>query len=189
MPQRGRVWKNHPMAQNRHIRDYRLVETIDERGRIRTDYEYIGNDYYYLRGAEAVIRDRRTARIVCAAAWAAFVGGLLPNSGGMRTLWVSMPYIFTAVPLGVLTETLITAVPEKEPLQHRQADRLENRFPPASLAAAALPLISLVGEGIDLLLARPLNGGDAVLSLCAAMMAVCAAFVFSRRKRFGVRKG
>ncbi len=33
------------VSRNRYVGDYRLVESIDERGRIRTDFEYIGATY------------------------------------------------------------------------------------------------------------------------------------------------
>lgn len=177
------------MAQNRYVKDYRLVETVDERGRIHTDYEYIGDSYYYLRGAETARKEKRTVLTVCLAAWLAFVGALLPNSGGMHTLWVTLPFLFTALALGILTETLLTATPNREPFERRQADKLENRYPTAALSAAVLTGISLLGEGLNLLLRRPMNGGDAVFCLCAAVVAGCAVFVFSRRGSFACRKG
>ena len=44
------------MSRNRYVGDYRLVESIDGRGRIRTDYEYIGANYAYAGGAKDVRR-------------------------------------------------------------------------------------------------------------------------------------
>lgn len=177
------------MAQNRYIKDYRLLETVNERGRIRTELEYIGDDYYFVRGLAAVRKDRKLVFPVCAAAWAALIGGLLPNSAGMHTLYVSLPYLFTLLALGLLTETILTALPAKEPFEHRQADRLTNQWPPAALAAGILPCVSLLGELIRLLIGLPMNAGDGLLCLCAAIAAGCAFFLFSRRKRFAVRKG
>ena len=177
------------MAQNRYVRDYRLVETVDERGRIRTDYEYIGDDYYYLRGPETALKARRTALAVCGVGWAALLGAMLPNSGGMRVLYVSLPLIFTVLALGLLTETLLSAASKTEPFQHRQADRLENRYPAASLAAAVLPGIALLGELVNLLRGVALNGGDGILCLCAAVTAGCGTLAFALRGRFAVRKG
>lgn len=177
------------MAQNRYIKDYRLVETVDERGRIRTDYEYIAEPWYYENGPEWPRRAKKTALLLCAAGWLAFLGALLPNSRGMHTLFVSMPFVFAALPLGLLTETLISAVPKAEPFEHRQADKLTNRYPVVSLAAAALPLISLLGELINLLRGYVLNGGDILFSLCAAILSACGFAAFSLRGRFAVRRG
>ena len=36
------------MTVNKYVGDYMLVEDVDEKGRIKTTAEYIGDDYYYL---------------------------------------------------------------------------------------------------------------------------------------------
>ena len=79
------------MAQNRYVKDYRLVETVDERGRIRTDYEYIGDAYYYAQGPERAASARKRALLLCGLGWLFCVGGMLPNSRGMHALYVSLP--------------------------------------------------------------------------------------------------
>ena len=177
------------MAQGKYIKDYRLVETVDERGRIRTDYEYIGADYHYARGLPAVRPIRRRALGAALVGWLAFLGGLLPNSRGMHALYVSLPYIFSALPLATVTAVLLQDAPEKEPLEHRQADRLENRYPPAALAAGILPCAALAGELIRLLTGQAVNGGDGLACLGAAVTAAAGFFLFSLRRGFQVRKG
>ena len=67
------------MARRKYLKDYRLVETVDERGRIRTGYEYIGPDYRYARGLETALKARRQALAACGAGMLAFLGGLLPR--------------------------------------------------------------------------------------------------------------
>ena len=177
------------MARNKYLKDYRLLESVDEKGRIRTDYEYIGDPWRYAGGAEAAMAGKKRAALGCLIGWAAFVGALLPNSAGMHTLFVSMPFVFTALALGLLTETVLSAMPKSEPFQHRQADKLQNRYPPAALVTALLPMISLAGELVNLLRGLSLNGGDAVFCLCAAVCAGCGLYAFSLRGRFAVRKG
>ena len=176
------------MVRKKYIRDYRLVETVDEQGRIRSDYEYIGEEYVYCLGVDAVRRERRLALGFTAAGWLAFVGGLIPNAAGMRVLWVALPYLFAALPLGILTDTLLTAAPDAEPLRRQQADMLENRLPPAALFSAILSGAALAGELIRSLFAGAFPLGDVLFSLCAAVLCAAPVCVFSRRTRFSCRK-
>lgn len=176
------------MARNRYMKDYRLIEQVDERGRIHTDYEYIGERYRYVRDGRTVDRARMEARVLCAAGWLLFVGGLLPNSAAMRTIYISLPYIFAAIPLALLTETVFSAPAGDAVMERRKADRLLNRYPPAALALAVLAGVSLIGVLICLVRSVPLGGEDAAFSLCAA--AVCAAGVrlFIKRRSFDTRR-
>lgn len=175
------------MARKKYIRDYRLVETIDERGRIRSDYEYIGSDYFYVLGAASVRKDKKAVLTAVVVGWLAFIGALIPSASGMRALYVALPFLFAAVPLGIVTDTLLSSAPAEEPLRHQQADMLENRYPPAALCAAILPAAALVGQIVRLLLGAG-NGGDLIFCLCAAVLAVCGGFAFSRRGRFLCRE-
>ena len=182
------VSKAYAMVRKKYIRDYRIVERVDEGGRLRSDYEYIGGDYVYELGAEAVGREKRLVLAAVAAGWLAYLGALLPNAAGMHALYVALPFLFSAVPLGILTDIVFTALPGREPLRHEQADRLANTYPPAALFAAVLPGASMIGEGIAYLRGAPCGGQDVVFTLCAAALAACAGFAFSRRERFACRK-
>ena len=176
------------MARKKYIRDYRLVETVDERGRIRSDYEYIGEDYFYALGTDAVRREKRTHLVLIAVGWLAFFGALLPSAAATRTIYVALPFLFAAVPLCVMTDTLLSAAPDREPLQHRQADMLENRYPPAALWTAILPGAALVGELVRLLIGAEATGSDALFSLCAVILSAVGIMAFSRRRRFACRE-
>ncbi len=177
------------MARRKYIKDYRLVETVDERGRIRTDYEYIGAAYRYACGPEAAKRERRLVLAACAVGWLAFLGGLLPRSAGSHVFYISLPYVFTALPLGLVTALLLDAAGRGKTFQRRHADRMTNVYPPACLFWALLPLISLLGTLVCLLRKSPdLTGGDAVFSLCAAVLCAAGFLAFSRRGRFAPEK-
>ena len=176
------------MARNKYVKDYRIVETVNERGRIKAGYEYIGDAWYYVSKAAAAAAGKR-ALALSVFAWLFFIGAMLPESGAMRTIYVSLPFAFTALPLGMLTDLALTTCFRKEPLEHRHADRLENRYPPVCLAAAVLPAIALVGELVRVLAGGSAGKGDLLFSLGAALTLVCAALAFSLRKSFAVRKG
>lgn len=177
------------MARNKYIRDYRLVEHVSERGRIRTDYEYIGAYYRFVQTPATVRREKRILLALCAVGWIAFVCALLPNSLAMRTIYVSLPFAFGALPMGILTDIGISAFAAKEPLEHRQADKLSNRYPPAALAVAVLAAAAIAGETINLLRGQALCVGDICFSLCAGVLLACGIIVFSRRGNFATCKG
>ena len=164
------------MTRHRYIKDYRLIEFIDEKGRIRSDYEYIGADYRFRADGGRVKAAKRRVTAALILGWCCFLGALFPVSAAMHTFYVSFPYIFSAIPLGILADIALTTFRRKEPLEHRHADRLSNRLPAAALAAAILAGVSLAGEGIAVIAGpnRPVTG-DLIFSVCAA--AVCAAGV------------
>ena len=176
------------MARKKYIRDYRLIETVDERGRIRSDYEYIGKHYVYVLGPEAARREKRLALALCLAGWLAYIAALLPRSETMRTVYTALPLLFSAIPLGVLTDTLFSAAPAKEPLLHQQADMLANRYPPAALWTAILPGASLLGTALRRMLGGTWIPGDLAPLLAAAVLTAEGLFLFSRRERFACRE-
>lgn len=176
------------MARKRYIRDYRIVETVDERGRIRSDYEYIGKHYVYLLDAETVRREKRRALLCVFAGWAAFIAALVPNAAPMRAVYAALPFLCAAIPLGLLTDILLTAVPADGPLNHRQADMLENRYPAAALWSAILPAAAIAGAVVKLFRDRTFSGGDAVFLLAAAVMTGAGLRCSVRRGRFACRE-
>ena len=174
------------MSRKKYIKDYRLIETVDERGRIRTDTEYIGGSFFYASGRERALRERKRLLAACAAGWLAFVGALIPNAAGLRAVYTVLPFLFSAIPLGILTDTLLGA-PQREPFEHRQADRLENRLPPAALWTAILPAAALLGELVRLVIGADMNAGDGIFVLCAAVETACGAIAFVRRGGLAAR--
>ena len=162
------------MSRNRYVGDYRLVERIDARGRIKTDYEYIGAAYVHAGGAEAARRDLTRALAACAVGWAAFVGALVPVSRATRTLYVSLPFAFAALPLALMTAAVVRVRRAGEKLEHRHADQLENRCPACSFFTALLCVAALIGEGVNLIRGAEMLPGDSAVSAGAALLAACA---------------
>ena len=175
------------MARKRYIKDYRLVESVDDRGRIQTAYEYIGPAYGYVLGAQTVRKERRRLLVVIILGWLAFFGALLPDAGSMHGVYVALPFVFGALPLGIVTDIVLTALPKAEPLRHQQADRLANRYPPAALFTAILPGISLLGALVRLLLGGDVSRDDGAFALCAGAIIACGWYLFSRKGRLACR--
>lgn len=161
------------MSRNRYVGDYRLLESIDGRGRIKTDYEYIGADYGFAEGSQAARRALLRALACCGLGWLAFVGALIPVSTAMRTIYVSLPFAFAALPLGLMTATVVRTLRAREPLEHRHADQLENRCPACSFFAMLLSGVALAGELVNLLRGAAFMAGDIVFCACAAALLGC----------------
>jgi hypothetical protein len=163
------------VSRNRYVGDYRLVESIDGRGRIRTDYEYTGAYYAHAGGADAARRLLTRALVACGAAWLAFVGALTPVSRAGKTLYVLLPFAFAALPLGLMTATVIRTLRAGEKLEHRHADQLENRCPACSFLVMLLCAAALIGEGVNLVRGAQMLAGDVAFAACAALVLACAA--------------
>ena len=169
------------MARNRYVRYYRLVETVDERGRFHTHTEYIGNDYEFAASLPEARRAARGGLLTAAVGWLFYIVALLLPSVGSRTLFVSFPFVLTAVPLGLSCGILWEAFRKEPPLNARMHDRLENRYPVRALPVMLLPLVSLIGEAVLLLRGTALLTGDGVLALCSAVLAACGMLLFRKR--------
>ena len=176
------------MARNRYVKDYRLLESVDERGRIRVETQYIGSYYAFAADARTVRREKRQLIAVCAVGWAGFIAALLPVSEAMHTAYAALPFAFAALPLGLLTAAAFSIPTDGRLMERRTAEKLENSLPPRALFTAALPLLSLLGLLVRLLFGRGgLRSGDAVFALGAAVLAAAGGIAFSRRGRFAVR--
>ena len=158
------------MSRNRYVGDYRLVESIDQRGRIRTDYEYIGADYVFAAGGEAARGILTRALAACGMGWLAFLGALTPLSAATRAWWVALPFAFVALPLALMTGAAARALRAKEPLEHRHADQLENRCPACSFFVMLLSAVALIGEAVNGARGAELLTGDIVFAACAALL-------------------
>ena len=177
------------MARNKYIRNYRLLESVDERGRLRVDYEYIGAYYRFAAGTAAAKKAGRQSLALCALGWAAFLTALLPQSTAMRTIYVSLPFAFSALPLGMLTALALSARKAAEPMEHPLADQLTNAYPPRALFTAVLPAAALLGLGIRLLMAPgELLPGDGIFALGALGLTVCGSMAFVRRRALAAEK-
>lgn len=168
------------MARRKYLKDYRIVETLNDRGGIRTSSEYIGRAYRFrdLRAAESM---KRLLPGLCIFSWLGYIAALLPYSAASGIFYVSLPFLFSAIPLGMLTERGIALLRENKPIEHRSADRYNNWIGGASLMMALLPGISLAGELISFCIGkRDFVSGDAAFA-AGALILLCCGLVIRRR--------
>ena len=133
------------MAIDRYTRDYRLKDSLDERGRIHTEMEYIGKDYVFASGLESARDAGKRLALLCGFSWLAFFAALsMPSTAG-HTLYALLPCIFLAIPLWLLSTVAFTALRVKEPFAHREADRFILRLPAAATFTMVLSLAAVLG--------------------------------------------
>lgn len=171
------------MSRNRYVGDYRIVESIDARGRVKSDSEYIGAPWVYAEDARTVKSARARVAACCAVGWLAWVSALMPLSAAMRALYVALPFAFAALPLALATGTALSLLRQSPPFERRYADRLENRAPACTFFVALLSGIALAGEGVNALRGARLLAGDGVFAGCAALLAACAVLCHRQWRR------
>ncbi len=172
------------MARNKYSRDYRLVEEFTADGRVKTGYEYIGDAWTFKNDISTVEGEKKIVLCLVIVSCAAFVLALLPPTGMMHKLWIALPFAFTALPLFLSAELIIRLQKIKAPMEHRYADKLNNSYPPRALATLYLSVISLIAEVIYLEVIGMQKGGDLIMTVCTAVMAICAFWLFKKRDGF-----
>ncbi len=173
------------MAANKYSRDYRLLEHFDERGRVRTDYEYIGDPWIFCHSGPGIEAEKKKILGLSAAAAAAFLAALFPFSGMMRTLWIALPFIFTIIPIVMTIDLAIAMQRFPDLMEHRHADKLNNAYPARTLAILYLSAVSLIAEAVYLILYGVRNTGDVLFPALTACIVLCGYLLF--RKRNSVR--
>ena len=161
------------MAAKRYQNDYRLDVRFEKSGKVSQSYTYIGRDWYFAASAETAGKMKKRLFLLVPAGWICFLAALVPVSAAMHTLPVALVFAVTAVPLMLLTDFTLGLRHMQEPLERRQADRLNNRYPAAAFFIILFPGLALAGEAVNVLRRVPLYAGDAVFGLAAALLA-CA---------------
>lgn len=169
----------------KYVKDYRLTDSVNTRGKLHTECEYIGGYFFFSADAEGVRRKARLLGVFCAAGWACWLAPLFCNNGAMHIPFISFPYLFAALSLWLMSTAAYTALTAKEPMKRRQADRLRTWIPGTSLATAILSGIALLGIAISLIFQiGSLNSFDWLFGSCAALLFTISVAVFSIRKAF-----
>ena len=176
------------MAGKKYRDDYRLTERVDARGRIRQEAEYVGAEYRWRLEPGIVLRERRRALAACAVGAAAYIGALLPRSAASHEFYIALPFVFAALPLGLILGLLLSLPGGGAPLRRRTADRLANRYPGSAVFIVVLSAASLLGEGIWALRGGELSAGDAVFCVCAAVLAAAGVYLLKKRRSFDTRE-
>lgn len=170
------------MSSRKYAKDYRLSDTLDERGRIRTETEYVGAIYCFIEGNETARKALCRMLMFTGLGTLCFMVSLLPLSAASLTLYVMLPYLFSALPLALLLAALFRLRRAGVKLDHRTADQANERVPACCLWLLILPGVSLLGEGIALTIGYgTFLPGDALFLAGALGTMLCAWLCFQRK--------
>lgn len=172
------------MAKGKYSRDYRLIEEFKENGRVRTGYEYIGDPWFFQFDTKTVETEKKKSLVFILVIAAAFIIALIPYSNMMHRLWIALPFVVTAIPIFMMGDLVISMQKWKDPMEHRNADKLNNSFPPRALAIAYLSVISLIAEIVFLVMNGLQCTGDAVMPACTAVIFWSSLMLFRSREKF-----
>ena len=157
----------------KYAKDYRVTDALNERGVREQRIEYVGADYVW-REAGAALKALRRATLLCALAWIAYLLPLFPSSQASQTWYVLLFFLFSALPLGLLSALLLRLRRCGATLSHREADQAENRFPACALSLILLPALSLAGETVLLLRTGVrLTATDLLFAVGALLLLIC----------------
>ena len=133
------------MAIDRYTKDYRLIDSVDEHGRIHTEMEYIGKDYVFSNGIETAKTSGKKLGLCCLLSWIGFFAALsLPSKAG-HVLYALLPCVVLVVPLWLLCTVAYAVFRLKEPFSHKEADLFTLRLPAAATFACILSFAAVLG--------------------------------------------
>ena len=135
----------------KYIDDYEVVVQTNEKGREKREAVYVG-DYYEINLDETEFRNFRrnsllfVALIVIGQIGAGFIGNL-----GMYTFFVSLPYVFTFLPLYFLVDGSLRLPKEKRQFRRDETEHIFERIKKAARFLLPLLGIAVVGELVFLI--------------------------------------
>ena len=167
------------MVTRKYIRDYKLSESVTARGGIRTEAVYVGK-YYRFEDADGAAKSARLLLPGSLAAWP-----LLPRSGASKLMWVILPYAFSALPLGYMTDSALLLYRRRgKRLIRSESEKLSKRLPVCAFWVLALAGVSALALGVTALVSPgSVNGYDVIFGLCAALIAALGGYGFAVRER------
>lgn len=173
------------MISRKYVKDYKFLERLDSRGRLKTTAVYTGT-YYRFRNAPSARAMGRLLFPAMLIAWLLFVGAMIPNSRASHTMYVILPFAFTALPLGFLTKCLWLMKREKEPFIRSVGERFSQQLPGWSLAGTLLCSVSFLGELITVLIVKSFSLQDAIFLGGCLLLLLLMLYTYCIRKRAAV---
>ena len=170
------------MSFKKYLKDYRVDEYIDEKGRVKSKAVYIAGDY--VLSPSISMGDKRLMLVFSILSWVALIGALIPNTLASRLLYVILPFIFSMFPLFLMTGSAISLISEGETMTRERAERISGRLPLSSLFTTILAGAAFLGLIVT---AVPKWGamlsGDLLFGALSLVIAAAASFVYSKCRR------
>ncbi len=172
------------MVTKKYVKDYKFSETVTERGRIKTEAVYSGR-YFRLKDASGAKKAAVPMLVMLGVLWLLVAAALVPNSGAAHILYVLVPYAFSALPLGKLTQSMLFVRRAGDKLIRSEADKISGQLPSAAVWLMILSGVPAAGLALTLLINKTAPGGADVFFafVCAALFGAGAG-IFRRRSVF-----
>ena len=173
------------MVSKKYIGDYRLEDSLDARGRLRSTAVYIGGDYGFADPAQACQKARLCALWLQLSAWLLFIGALFPKSAASRAMCCVLPLAVCALPLGIGAVAVCRLLAVREPFTRERADKISQRLPIAALLTLIFSGLAVLGFGVLAVWGGDAPGpGDVAFAICAAALAAVSAAALRLARRF-----
>ena len=169
------------MRSSRYKNEYTTGYTTGKNGRRRPALVYTGEEWEFEAGRDSAKKTSRHIAACVVLGWAFFLGALAVNSTAMRTIYVSLPFAFSGLVLGLLTRCSIDLLWMEEVIQHMHADRINNSYPAECFFLMLLSGCSLIGEAAVLIQGKGKIPGDIIFTACAAMLLLAGKSLFDKR--------
>lgn len=171
------------MVTRRYIKDYKLSESVTARGGIRTEAVYVGK-YFRFEDEGGAQKNARLLLPCCCAAWLLFIAALLPKSGASKLMWVILPFAFSALPLGFMTDSAALLWRRRgKRLIRSEMEKLSKRLPVCAFWVLLLAGVSAAALAVTAIAApEKVNVYDVIFGPCAALVAAAGGLGFARRE-------
>jgi hypothetical protein len=131
--------------------DYKVVFTMDEKGREKRGAVYKGKFFDLNLDEKALIKFRRTSLVLLALIVIIHVASGCVANQGMYAFFVAVPYIFVFLPLYFMTTGILRLPKTKRKYRRDEIGLSIKRVKKASIAIFILLCVGVVGEIIFLI--------------------------------------
>jgi cytochrome bd-type quinol oxidase subunit 2 len=178
------------MVTKKYVKDYRLENQKNKKGKDVTRPVYAGNYFVFEKSPEEVKRARTRLTVYGALAVICFVAGLLSyvNKGFSAQYYTLFPFAFCAFPLLYLGFAVYAFYAFKGRATREQKEKMIDRLEKSGLVTVVLSALCMVGLLIAMILkiagkeTRPVTVNDFIFIAAAVLLLVISLLVFGLRK-------
>ena len=175
------------MSSKKYLSDYRIEETTDTKGRIRSEAVYIGGDY--ILSPPVSTGEKRLIICLSVLTWLAFIGALIPVTNAARLTHVMLPFVFSALSMYFVTGSAATLLSVKEIMIREKAEKIAKRLPPSSIITAILSLASLIALLVTAIISwDSIAASDIIFAVLVLVISLSSATIFYKCRKLKAKK-
>jgi len=175
------------MALWKYIDDYRVEAYIDEKGKAKNKVVYIGGDYTL--SPEISRKNKILILLLSLFAWVPFVVAFVPITGASHIFYVMLPFVFTIIPLYLMTMAAISLFREGDVMTREISDKIVRNLPHCSIIVALLTAVAFLGLAITAVIdASDMLFGDILFGALSLVIAGASSVIFMKCRLIKARK-